>query len=96
MEALLIVDMQNSCFENTIRYRANNVISNINGLAAAFRGFSRPVMHIQHEDETEDFQSSSHGWEINPDIHTAATDHFVSKTRCDAFIGTDLANLLNN
>jgi len=63
-------------------------------LTGVFRESSRPVIHIQHQDDSDDFKHASHGWRILPDISTEITDHYVSKTCCDAFIGTDLSKIL--
>lgn len=96
MDALLIVDMQNACFDDADRYQKEDVIKNINRLADRFRTLDAPVIHIQHEESEGTFLRDSEGWHIISGIKTHVTDHYVSKTCCDAFIQTKLLQLLKD
>ncbi|UPW17474.1 isochorismatase family protein [Agarivorans sp. TSD2052] len=90
MQALLIIDMQNACFEGAKRFAADQVIKHINQLAWSFRQKQLPVIHIQHQDAA-DFLPNSHGWQFIPQICLEHTDLVIAKTCCDAFINTDLS-----
>lgn len=94
MDALLIVDMQNACFNGAERYQAKRVMVQINQLAASFRANGALVIHIQHEENTGNFARNSHGWEFIPEIQVESSDTVVAKTCCDAFINTGLLHLL--
>ncbi|TCI04715.1 isochorismatase family protein [Corallincola luteus] len=96
MDAILVVDMQNACFDGVERYQVQNVIFHINQLTQHFRDCGLPVVHIQHEDASADFKRHSRGWQFISEVAREESDLVVAKTCCDAFIATELASVLNN
>lgn len=94
MNALIIVDMQNGCFENNNRFKQDEVIGHINSLIQTFRKNDAPVIFIQHEEEVPEFTPGSEGWQLLASLNQQEQDLVVSKTCCDAFIETPLAEIL--
>jgi nicotinamidase-related amidase len=95
LEALLIIDMQNACIGEVPRFDLSNVLNVINSLSAKFRESGSLVVHIQHEEESGSFSKNTEGWQIYSDINVVDSDHFISKSYCDAFINTNLKALLD-
>lgn len=94
MIALLIIDMQQACFQvEPARFDAVGVIQRIDRLAQAVRETGGMVIFVQHEDEGP-YAPGSPGWRILPALTRLETDVVVGKQACDAFYKTALAELL--
>ena len=92
--ALLIIDMQRGLFgELPEPWQAEQVVARINDLAARARIAGAPVIWVQHENSGI-LSHRSEGWQLLPDLTTAAGDQFVRKTTPDSFLRTDLEALL--
>lgn len=94
MRALLVVDMQVGCFTgNPPRHDANGTVARINALAAAIRPRGA-VVYIQHTAEVDGYARGSDAWALLPSLDRKASDPVVEKTACDAFLETNLADVL--
>lgn len=91
VDALVIVDMQKASFLAK-RHKAREVINNICSLVEHFHLNQKPVIHIRHEDDG--YKKDSAGWQFIDDLKPLPTAHIVTKACCDAFIGTNLDQLL--
>ncbi len=93
--ALIIVDMQVGLFgEEPEPFERPQVISRINGLASRARAAGAPVVFVQHERPDTTVAHGSVGWGLLPELQIAPGDLFVRKTTPDAFLRTDLTDLL--
>ena len=97
MDALLIIDMQEASFSQTQRYKAKEVVDNINKLSQHIRHTGGKIIFIQHDGNKEnDHEPMSKGWEILSSLTQKKSDITVSKTICDAFYQTDLKAILDD
>ncbi|BAN48152.1 cysteine hydrolase family protein [Metapseudomonas resinovorans] len=93
--ALLIIDVQHAI--SVGRYAAfeiDRVLSAINGLSARARAAGIPVVLIQHEEPSGDFQVGSEGWKLAEGLLVADDDIRIGKTTCDSFNNTELQQCL--
>lgn len=88
MQVLIVVDMQNGVFA-TPRYQQESVVERINQLIDA----ADQTIFIQHTDA--DMLPSSEAWQVLPSLHRPANAISVTKTACDAFYRTELAQILD-
>ncbi len=97
MPALLVIDMQAGMMgRNSHPVALESFIRNINQLATAFRQAKHSVIFVQHEgDPGTPFAPQSDDWQFLPEIERHSTDIGVSKTTCDAFFQTKLAETLH-
>jgi nicotinamidase-related amidase len=95
MEALVIIDMQNACFELAERHDRTGTASRINQLSQYFRRNHKPVIFIQHDGTKEDYMfPNTREWEIIPELEIGPKDLFVKKTANDAFYRSNLEDVL--
>ncbi len=96
MTGLLVIDMQAGLFvPESPRYDADGVVDRINNLARAVRRTGGVVVFVQHDGPTGDpFEPGADGWRLLPSLDRGAGDVVVHKTACDAFYGTELAEVL--
>ncbi|UCZ74457.1 isochorismatase family protein [Dickeya zeae] len=88
MQVLIVVDMQNGVFA-TPRYQQEGVVERINQLIDA----ADQTIFIQHTDA--DMLPGSEAWQVLPSLHRPANAISVTKTACDAFYRTELAQILD-
>lgn len=88
MQVLIVVDMQNGVFA-TPRYQQDIVVERINRLIDT----ADQTVFIQHADA--DMPPGSEAWQLLPSLHRPANAISVTKTACDAFYRTELADTLN-
>jgi nicotinamidase-related amidase len=95
--ALLIVDVQIGLFQSEPPpFAAAEVINNINELASKARQAGALVVFFQHDGSPEDgIEPESQGWQLDPRLRVASTDHVLRKAACDAFYRTELKHLLS-
>lgn len=94
MKALLIIDMQVACFAgDPPRHDAAGTVRRINALAEAARPHGL-VVFIRHTEPSGAFAHGSPGWQVLPGLVTQPADAFVEKPACDAFLETNLDELL--
>ncbi|PWC14221.1 isochorismatase [Brenneria roseae subsp. americana] len=87
MQVLVIIDMQNGVFA-TPRYQRAQIVSQINQLSAA----AQRIIFIQHEGEG--MSADSEDWQLLPELDRPEGSVFITKTACDAFYRTGLAEQL--
>jgi nicotinamidase-related amidase len=94
--ALLIVDMQRGSFTSaTPRYDAEGLVGRLNELAGRVRRSGGLVIFVQHEGPPDDaHHPGKPGFDLLADLHVQPGDRRVLKQSCDAFLGTDLEEVL--
>jgi nicotinamidase-related amidase len=91
--ALLVIDVQRGLFDPEPRpFQADAVVARINVLAARARAVDVPVVLVQHESAT--LPVGSEAWQFQPQLQVESRDAIVRKTTPDAFLRTDLEELL--
>jgi nicotinamidase-related amidase len=95
-KALIIVDMQRGSFTPaTPRYDAQGLVARLNSLARRTRGAGGLVVFVQHEGPPGDAHHPAEaGFQLLPELVVDEADVIVRKTSCDAFLGTDLEEVL--
>jgi nicotinamidase-related amidase len=94
--ALLIIDMQRGSFtQASPRHDADALVRRLNSLAARVRAEGGVVIFVQHEGPPGDLHHPDQpGFQLLPDLVVGDRDLTVRKTSCDAFLATDLADVL--
>jgi nicotinamidase-related amidase len=94
--ALIVIDMQQGSFTSeTPRHDADALVERLNALAARVRAAGGCVIFVQHNGSADDpHHPSLPGWRLLPDLVTTDADTFICKRACDAFLQTDLENIL--
>ena len=91
--ALLVIDVQRGLFDPEPRpFDADAVIARINALTARARAADVPVVLVQHESAS--LPVGSDAWRFAAQLHVEPRDAVVRKTTPDAFLRTDLEELL--
>ncbi len=94
--ALLIIDVQRALFEGEPQpFEADLVVQRINALSERARALTIPVVFVQHEKEGSPLAFESEGWQLEKNIVSARGDLFIRKTTPDAFLRTQLEQILN-
>ena len=86
---VMVVDMQNGVFA-TPRLARERCVAQINRLVRA----ADKVIFIQH-DEAGGLEAGSEGFALLPELEQPAGALYVTKTACDAFYHTSLAQVLD-
>ena len=90
-QALLVVDIQQGLFAQAPRPPGiDAVIANINQLASRARAAGDLVVFIQHEAAGTPLSHGSPGWQLDPQLVAAATDHRIRKTTSAPYASSDL------
>ena len=95
-KCLLVIDVQSAMF-NLPRplFNAEKVLKNIMYLIRKARNENVPVMFLQHcGSEKSPFFKGTDGWNIHPSIKPETNDHVIEKIYSDAFLNTELNELL--
>ncbi len=91
MEALIIIDMQESAFKNSDKFDTSGVIDRINRLSEQVRKNGGSVIFIQHDGTAEEECAPfTPGWEILSLLNKPDSDIVVRKSFNDSFCNTDL------
>ena len=91
--ALLVIDVQRGLFEAEPRpFEADAVIARINTLTARARAADVPVVFVQHESAALPVGSDT--WRFARALHVESRDAVVRKATPDAFLRTELQDLL--
>ena len=92
--ALRVIDVQTGAFDGQRCppiAEADRLLSTTQGLIAAARAASRPVIHVQHGDVAgQVFEEGSAQWHIHASVAPAAGELLVGKRESSAFAGTAL------
>jgi nicotinamidase-related amidase len=93
---LIIIDMQMGSFgEGSRRHDAPGLVVRLNALARRIRAAGGTVIFVQHDGpEGDPHHPSQPGWATLPELERLPSDPMVRKTACDAFLGTDLQDVL--
>jgi len=96
--ALLIIDMQRGSFASKKAQRdVQPLITRLNALAERARQRGVPVIFVQHDGPAgDDFHPEAPGWRLLPDLTIRKDDKLVRKQSCDAFLHTELEQLLRD
>jgi nicotinamidase-related amidase len=92
--ALLIIDVQHGLFDAEPRpFEADAVVDRINQLTARARVADVPVVLVQHESAS--LAVGTDAWRFARGLHVESRDAVVRKATPDAFLRTELADLLS-
>jgi len=97
MDALIVIDMQGGMFADPAMqpHDGDAVVARIAGLIASARAASTPVIFIQHDGGPGDSLSRDQpGFALHPALSPQPGEPIITKTFCDAFQQTNLAETL--
>lgn len=94
-KALLIVDVQNAMIavEKPV-YQANRKIKTIQSLISKARKKNVPVIYVQHNEQSSEFENGTDTWQIFEGIKPETGDYVIQKTESDSFYETPLKEVL--
>ena len=93
--ALLIIDVQQGlCEGDGAAFESPQVIARINAVSAKARAVGAPVIFIQHESASGYLEFETAAWHLAQGLHVEPADLRIRKTTPDAFLRTDLQNVL--
>lgn len=94
--ALIVIDMQQGSFTDASpRHDREGLVFRLNALARAVRRHHGMVIFVQHDGpEGDPHHPDSSGWQLLPELEFLDGDIVVTKTSCDAFLHTNLAETL--
>ena len=98
-DALVIIDMQVGSFSPPCppRHDEAALFGRLKALAHWVRANGGFVVWVQHDGPSGDvLEPGTEGWQILPELEPCIEDETLSKTVCDAFLGTRLETLLRN
>ena len=91
--ALLVIDVQRGLFDSEPRpFEADAVVARINVLTARARVADVPIVFVQHESAA--LPVGSDAWRFASGLHIESRDAVVRKATPDAFLRTELLDLL--
>jgi nicotinamidase-related amidase len=91
--ALLVIDVQQGLFEVAPIYKAEQLLQNINYLVDRAHQVDAPVIYIQHSGK-KNLEKGTPKWQFHPRIHPLPKDKIVHKEQGNAFVGTNLDEIL--
>jgi nicotinamidase-related amidase len=95
--ALLIIDVQQGLCEGEGQaFESGPLIARINCVAQKVRQAGLPVVFVQHESGPGYLEHGTPAWQLANGLQTQPGDQFVRKTTPDAFLRTDLQELLQD
>ena len=74
---------------------ADELLGNINLLVEHAHQHGVPVFYIQHT-EPRTLVEGSADWQLHPKLQPQTTDNFIHKQHSNAFVGTNLGNVLQS
>ena len=97
--ALLIIDVQQGLCEGDgggdgVAFESTQVIARINTVSAKARAAGAPVIFIQHESASGYLEFETPAWQLAQGLHVEPADLRIRKTTPDAFLRTDLQDML--
>ena len=95
--ALLIIDVQQGLCEGEGQaFESGSLITRINCVAQTVRQAGLPVVFVQHESGPGYLEHGTPAWQLANGLQTQPGDQFVRKTTPDAFLRTELQELLQD
>ena len=95
--AVLVIDVQQAlCVGQHAAHDAQGVIQRINLVTRRARAAGAPVVFIQHEGKGTELEHGSAGWQFADGLAIETGDLRVPKTTPDAFLRTNLQELLQS
>jgi nicotinamidase-related amidase len=94
--ALLTIDMQQGSFTSASpKHDADALVERLNTLGDAVRAVGGTVIFVQHDGPAGDpHHPDLPGWRLLPGLRVDGGDRFIRKRSCDAFLHTELDELL--
>ena len=93
--ALLVIDVQNiMCSGGNQVHAVDAVIARINMVSRRARNAGAMVILVQHQTQNGEMDYGTESWQLAPALETQSSDVLVRKTASDAFLGTELQELL--
>lgn len=96
--SLLVIDMQEASFNGAApMFDTANLVNRINALATRVREASGRVIFVQHDGPIGNAHHPDlPGWQLLSSLDVNPDDLTTSKTVCDAFLNTNLEELLGS
>ncbi|CAN5515461.1 cysteine hydrolase family protein [soil metagenome] len=95
--ALLVIDVQQAlCTGDNAAFDVDGVVQRINEVSRKARAAGAPVVVIQHETRGGDMDHGTDGWKLPSALQVEAGDVFMRKTASDAFLRTELQDILQS
>lgn len=94
MKALIIIDIQKGLTEKKKIYNDTILINTVNKAISNFRKAGDMVIFVQHNNKM--LPQDSYDWELDDRLDIKTEDHIFQKEQGNAFINTELVNVLNN
>lgn len=93
--AVLVIDMQQAlCAGPLAAHDAPGLVRRINAVTRQAREAGASVVFVQQEAEGTELAHGSPGWQLAQGLQVETGDLRVPKTTCDAFLRTNLQDLL--
>ncbi|MBI1890494.1 MAG: cysteine hydrolase [Burkholderiales bacterium] len=93
--AILVIDVQQGlCVGPSAAYDCAGTIDRINSVTRHARSIGFPVISVQHESGPGYLEYDSPEWQLSAGLEVAQTDIRIRKTTPDAFLNTELHQLL--
>jgi nicotinamidase-related amidase len=92
--ALLVIDVQNELVDALPPERRSTLLETIAELLSNARARQMPVVFVRHNEDEGSLRLGTPSWEIPDAIAPRETEPIVEKRFGDAFVETDLAELL--
>ncbi len=95
-QALIVIDMQQGSFTDAApKFDAAGLVTRLNLLADAVRAADGLVIFVQHDGPFGDpHHPDTPGWRLLPALAVRPGDTIVRKRSCDAFLATNLEQVL--
>ena len=95
--AVLVIDVQQGlCEGEGAAFDCDATISRINVVTQKARAAGALVVFIQHESKTAYLEQGSRAWQLAKGLHVELTDARIRKTTPDAFLHTELEDVLRS
>lgn len=93
--AVLVIDVQQGlCEGDGVAHDCAGTIVRINAVTRQARASGVPVIFIQHESTSGYLEYGSREWQLASGLWVESTDQKIRKTTPDAFLRTDLQDIL--
>ena len=94
--AVLVIDMQQGLCEEEGAFDCPAVITRINDVTHKARLAKTPVIFVQHQSDAGYLEKNTTEWQLADGLEVTVSDLKLNKTTPDAFLRTNLRELLNS